>query len=559
MKMRTAWGLTVLALLTMSGAAWSQSEQDEFSRAPIAPKIGVSNERFSLEQAGTTLTLYWHGWITLVQPTDDPVVMTIRYSLDPAGKWRSRPRTLSVANPFVAGVNSVYQKIDLGQLDVGPEPQTGNAPPLKALVDKDQLFALKITLKPRDTSLSGVPLAEESYRMSPMGYELIRAAREGNGGDVEELLNAGASVDATSPQGWTPLMAACAGGHRDVVKLLLDRRANVVAETEGFPMIQSPNGSSIPSGSTALLVASYAGRPDIVRMLVDAGATYGDMIRRLRKTGASNEDLIRLISEKGPGYQEIVNRLRSKGASQADILALAERAGFADIVWRLSKRGVSLAGTFENLEKAGLSREDIIARLRKEGASQDEIDRLMAAKCITEEDLRRCLQEKGASSEDLDRLLSERPTPDQHVRQCLVEKGASSPDADRLVRERAASDEGIRKFLRDKGASEEEIDLCLREKGAVPDDVVDFLVKHGGTVDAQRADRWTPIMAAAFSGNPELVRLLLDEGANPNVTDESGYSPAAFAYINGHAAAYKILAKRGGSLTVPWGGPMDYR
>jgi ankyrin repeat protein len=559
MKMRTAWSLVFLAVLMLSSVAWSQSELEDPFRQSSVPNVGVSDERFSLEREGNALTLYWQGWITLVQPTDRPVVITIRYTLDPSGRWRTRPRTLSLANPFAVGVNSVFQKFDVAQIDLGPETgASGPVPPLQAVLDKDQLFTLRLTLKPGDTSISAAPLAEESFRMSPVGYELIRASGEGNRAEVEGLIGLGASVDAATLQGWNPLMAACAGGHVEIVRLLLDRKANVVAETDGFRMLQSPNGSSIPGGDTPLLVAAYAGNPQIARMLVDSGATYGDMVRRLRKVGASNEDLVRLISEKGPGYQEIVNRLVARGASPKDMVALADRAGYAEIVWRLSRRGVVLADVMDRLQKAGLSEQDIVARLQKEGAAPQEIDLLVRGKCINEGDLRMCLQEKGGSSEEIDQLVSERNTSEQQVRKCLVDKGALGSDADRLLRERAVSDEGLRKFLRDKGATEEEIDQCLREKGAAPDDIVAFLLKHGGSVDARRGNGWTPIMAAAFSGNPEIIRLFLDEGANPNAMDDNGYSPAAFAYINGNGAAYKMLARRGGRLTVPWGSPLDY-
>ena len=49
---------------------------------------------------------------------------------------------------------------------------------------------------------------------------------------VEELLNDGANVNATSCNGYTPLHRAAENGHIKVVKLLLDRGANSSAKTQ---------------------------------------------------------------------------------------------------------------------------------------------------------------------------------------------------------------------------------------------------------------------------------------------------------------------------------------
>jgi ankyrin repeat protein len=60
---------------------------------------------------------------------------------------------------------------------------------------------------------------------SPIHYAVIRGDLE----VVNSLINAGAEVDALSPNESTPLMYACRYGHIRVVKLLLDKGADLSA------------------------------------------------------------------------------------------------------------------------------------------------------------------------------------------------------------------------------------------------------------------------------------------------------------------------------------------
>jgi ankyrin repeat protein len=52
-----------------------------------------------------------------------------------------------------------------------------------------------------------------------------------------------------------------------------------------------------------------------------------------------------------------------------------------------------------------------------------------------------------------------------------------------------------------------------------------LLVKHGASVDLRMSQESTVLHKAAFKGWPELVRLFLGHGANPNAEDEQGKTP----------------------------------
>uniref|UniRef100_A0A0G4FF66 Uncharacterized protein n=1 Tax=Chromera velia CCMP2878 TaxID=1169474 RepID=A0A0G4FF66_9ALVE len=83
---------------------------------------------------------------------------------------------------------------------------------------------------------------------------------------VRLLVDAKANVDMEDQDGMTAVMVASVNGHTDIVRLLVDAKANV-------DMLNK-------HGNTALLVASDEGHADIVRLLVDAKANV-DMQDRI--------------------------------------------------------------------------------------------------------------------------------------------------------------------------------------------------------------------------------------------------------------------------------------
>lgn len=78
---------------------------------------------------------------------------------------------------------------------------------------------------------------------------LLLAATAGHETIVDRLINLGASVEARSPDHWTPLMVAAKHGRAEVVRRLLEKRANPADET--------------PDGWTAADIAEKAGHETI--------------------------------------------------------------------------------------------------------------------------------------------------------------------------------------------------------------------------------------------------------------------------------------------------------
>lgn len=72
-------------------------------------------------------------------------------------------------------------------------------------------------------------------------------------------------------------------------------------------------------------------------------------------------------------------------------------------------------------------------------------------------------------------------------------------------------------------------------------EVARLLLEHGAAVDARQEGGWTPLHAAAQSGDVELVTLLLDHGADPALGNDHGKTAVALAEEKGHAEVLKLL------------------
>jgi len=72
-----------------------------------------------------------------------------------------------------------------------------------------------------------------------------------------------------------------------------------------------------------------------------------------------------------------------------------------------------------------------------------------------------------------------------------------------------------------------------------------LLLERGAPVNARQGTSglgFTPLMEAALNGQPEMVDLLLEHGADRNMRDDKGQTAGDYARQNGHAALADHLA-----------------
>lgn len=119
---------------------------------------------------------------------------------------------------------------------------------------------------------------------------LISAAGDGEKRRVQLLLSAGADVNASDRDGYTPVMRAAEKGHLSVVKVLLAAGANVNVSQGGESLLMKivANGDLLTAerlvaagadvnhrardGQTALDIARATNNRDLEMLLVQAGA-----------------------------------------------------------------------------------------------------------------------------------------------------------------------------------------------------------------------------------------------------------------------------------------------
>ncbi|KAF5874813.1 putative nb-arc and ankyrin domain protein [Botrytis fragariae] len=138
-----------------------------------------------------------------------------------------------------------------------------------------------------------------------------------------------------------------------------------------------------------------------------------------------------------------------------------------------------------------------------------------------------------------------------------VDFGNESP----LMKAAATGHVNIMSLLLEKGAKfdckEEGFALALLSNSRYGrKEMVEFLLQSG--VDASPRDMmpgyqgWTPLIHAASNGNENIVKLLLENGAEINAKSESGCTPLyeAASWGHGHEAVVAILLKQSASTEV---------
>jgi uncharacterized protein len=83
-------------------------------------------------------------------------------------------------------------------------------------------------------------------------------------------------------------------------------------------------------------------------------------------------------------------------------------------------------------------------------------------------------------------------------------------------------------------------------------EVVRYLVEHGAEVNtaATNGSGYNCLTGAVASGHTEIVQWLLEHGASPNYRYGPGYSPLLTAAANGHLEIVKLLLAHGADLHV---------
>ena len=323
------------------------------------------------------------------------------------------------------------------------------------------------------------------------------AARHDDLATAQALIKAGADVNAANRYGITPMNLAATNGSAAMIRILLDAGVD-------------PN-TSTPGGETALMTASRTGKVDAVTLLLDRGAAVN-----AKDTVHGQTALMWAVLENHSGVVEL---LLARGA---DINA---------------HTNVTITkGEYVPARPAAASGNGII-RQRALPTPNGGMTPLLFAIRDGNVPMMRLLLDRGA---DLGQSSGNHTTPmliallngQVGIATELLNRGADPNAADDYRRAALFAAIDLRNFNHEKygdlptdGRDPLELIKALLKKDANPNLKTDTVPVHGlMQFDASwvNFDGETPFVRAALSGDIEVMRLLLESGADPNIATTQG-------------------------------------
>jgi ankyrin repeat protein len=326
---------------------------------------------------------------------------------------------------------------------------------------------------------------------------------------AELLIRSGAAVSAANRTGATPMRLAAINGSAAMVRLLLDAGAD-------------PNAPLTDDGDTALMMAARTGLTEPVELLIERGADV-DAVESWGGTTA----LMWAIAEHHPHVVDVLIR----AGAEVNVLSKA--------VWGRA-RGAE-----------GRAPEDLEAEAEAVDYANGRLTPLHFAAREGQLEAAEMLLAAGAG---LDAIAADGKTPlnlaiyngHYDLAKFLVDYGADLNIADAagfpplfwaVDRRNMEWNPG---FPWIQTADPMPLIVRLLEAGAEPDPYVDATpVSRRNFGGSPRVRFATPLMRAAYSGDIDLVRLLVEHGADPLVRNSDNETPllaaSGYGWIDGYS------------------------
>ena len=399
-----------------------------------------------------------------------------------------------------------------------------------------------------------------SARAGPGLTPLHEASNRGWAAGVDELIGAGADVDAAMADGWTALHSAAQTGDLDLLESLLAAGARADTRNDGdkTPLDVAARWGHAAAVRRLLHEDGQTATPAALEMAANHGHT--EVVRILLEAGMLSEDDGKgLVVAAQTGHFAVVSMLLDAGADPSRAsrsltpLYIAAQNGHLGIVQELIARGVQVDGVNERgrtalVVAAQESRADVVDALLTAGADpnarDDERYGALHLGCVAEDaDIVLRLIAAGA---DIDALTASGGAPlhfaaqqlDMDCVSALIEHAAAvdrhgaggvTPLMVAAATQRLDAQQSMTASTSETGTQLAAVStLAVR---AAPAPLIQALLDAGADVRARDSSGNTPLHHAASGLEPSTVALLLHAGAEPDAQNEVGQTPLDVARL----------------------------
>ncbi|XP_076823769.1 ankyrin repeat domain-containing protein 17-like isoform X2 [Clavelina lepadiformis] len=431
----------------------------------------------------------------------------------------------------------------------------------KALADPEVLRRLSSSvscaLDEAASALSKMKPDSENPNEASSERSLVEACSEGDVSTVRKLLYEGRSANETTEDGESLLSLACSAGYYELAEVLLSMHANVEdcgAKGECTPLMEAASGgygeivnlliqhgadvnATSNTGNTALTYACCGGYEDVVRILVDEGAELechneNGHTPLMEAASGGHVGVASLLLDHGAGINTHSNEFKESA------LTLACYKGHLQMVRFLLQAGADQEHKTDEMHTA-----------------------LMEASMDGHVEVARLLLDSGAQvnmpADSFESPLTLAACGGHvHLADLLIQRGAALEEV---------NDEGYTPLMEAAREGHEEMVALLLAKGANVNakteetqetaltlaccggflECGELLVRAGADIETGCS---TPLMEAAQEGQLDLVKFLIQQGANVNATTTSGDSALSYACEHGHTDVADHLLAAGADL-----------
>ncbi len=480
---------------------------------------------------------------------------------------------------------------------------------IKGEVKATESLAISETKKIDKNSLSPELFAKAKEKNHDA---VIKAVLNNNYDEVKKAIENGGKVNFQTTFGFTPLIVATIEGNKKIIELLLQNGAFVNAYDAGGFCFMEYTDETLPingvkvflekkpdigkaglfPASSPIVCASTNGNLEIVKLLLEHGAkpffrneindtaldaaSWGgflDIVKLLHKNGAVVDGQIKegyspLTRAVSGGHIDIVNYLIDNGANPniktprgETLLDIAKAKKHSDIIALLEKANVSTAPNLINAVINSNIKE--AKRALQEGIKINTpanlgLTPLMLASAIGNIEMVKLLLENKADPNIFDKggysfiTAKHKDTNitkeilEQYIGKENTKDGVTYSTNSALRIASAEGHEEIVKLLLDKGAevnAQNSAGFVALDAVGENTAIAKMLIEKGAKVNNQSYSGYTPLIAASQNGYIEVINLLLDNGAYLNIVAQN-QTALSVAVYNGQTEAVKLLLSK---------------